>query len=114
MKFIINGCEWRIEESSQEEMKEELNRRYKRGIDEEPSNTGRYFGLTFEDSQIILLDEELPKDRKRKTLLHELTHCYINMYMTHMDKTYCEEDVCDIVSNSYDVITELMEKYFKK
>ena len=114
MKFNINGCEWIIKEVSQEEMKKELKNRSERGIDDEPSNTGRYFGLTFEDSQIILLDEELPKDRKRKTLLHELTHRYINMYMTHMDKTYCEEDVCDIVSNSYDIITGLMKKYFKK
>jgi len=114
MTFKINNCEWIIKELSQEQMKAELQKRYAREIEEEPSHSGRYLGLTFEDTQTIMLDEELPNDRKRKTLLHELTHCYINMYITHENKTYCEEDICNIVANSYYIITEIVNKYFEK
>ena len=113
MKFKINGCVWIIKEVTQEEIKKEMEYRYNRHIEGEVSSDGRYFGTTYHDTQTIYLDEELPIDRKKKTLLHELTHCYIGSYITHMDKTYCEEDICDIVSNSYDIINEIVEKYFK-
>jgi Zn-dependent peptidase ImmA (M78 family) len=110
--FDINGCSWYIEELSQEEIKEEMEKRYKRGIEGEPSRDGRYFGTTYHDSEVIFLDKELPEDRKRKTLLHELTHCYIGSYITHMEKNYCEEDICDIVANSHDMIHKILEDYF--
>lgn len=114
MKFRINNCKWIIKEVSQEEMKNEMKDRYERKIESEPVDNGRYFGLTYHDTHIILLDKELPQDRKKKTLLHELTHCYIGSFITHMEKTYCEEDICDIVANSYDTIKDIVEKYFKK
>lgn len=113
MKFEINSCVWIIKEVTQEDIKKEMETRYNRHIEGEPCNEGRYFGTTYHDMQIIYLDKELPIDRKKKTLLHELTHCYIGSYITHMDKTYCEEDICDIVSNSYDIINKIVEKYFK-
>lgn len=114
MQFEMNGCVWKILEVSQEEIKQEMELRYKRNIEGEPSKDGRYFGTTYHDTQVIYLDKELPRDRKRKTLLHELTHCYIGDYITHMDKNYCEEDICDIVSNSHDIIHNIVEKYFEK
>lgn len=114
MNFEMNGCAWCIKEVAQEEIKQEMESRYERNIEGEPCKDGRYFGTTYHDSQIIYLDKELPLDRKKKTLLHELTHCYIGNYITHMEKNYCEEDVCDIVSNSYNIIHEIVEKYFKK
>ena len=114
MNFEMNGCAWCIREVTQEEIKAEMESRYERNIEGEPSKDGRYFGTTYHDTQIIYLDKELPLDRKKKTLLHELTHCYIGNYITHMEKNYCEEDVCDIVSNSHDIIHEIVEKYFKK
>ena len=46
-------------------------------------------------------------------LIHELAHCYIDNYITHCDKQYTEEDVADIVSNSYDIIHEIVEQYFE-
>lgn len=114
MIFNINNCCWEIKEVSQEEIKKEMQQRYENGIEGKPVDDGRYFGITYHDSQIIFLDKGLPKDRKKKTLIHELTHCYIGSYITHMDKTYCEEDICDIVSNSYDFVSDIIEKYFKK
>ena len=90
-----------------------MKTRYEKNIEEEPSNCGRYFGVTFHDTQKIYLDRDLPKDRKRKTLIHELTHCYIGCFITHESKTYDEEMVADIVSNSYSIISKIVEDYFK-
>ena len=74
----------------------------------------RYFGITYFDEQIIYIDENLPVDRKRATLIHELTHCFIGNFITHQEKTFDEEMVADIVSNSYDIITEIINKYFQE
>ena len=71
----------------------------------------RYYGITYCDEQKIYIDEDLPKDRKKATLIHELAHCYIDNYITHCDKQYSEEDVADIVANSYDIIHEIVEQY---
>lgn len=112
MKFEMNGCVWVIKEVAQEEIKKEMENRYNRHIEGEVSSDGRYLGITYHDTQIIYLDEELPIDRKKKTLLHELTHCYIGSYITFTEKTYCEEDICDIVSNSYEIIQNIINNYF--
>lgn len=37
----------------------------------------------------------------------------IDNYITHREKEYLEEEVADIVSNSYDIIHEIVDKYFK-
>ena len=50
---------------------------------------------------------------KRKTLIHELTHCYIREYITHEEKNYSEEMVADISANSHDIIHKIVEDYFK-
>lgn len=107
MKFKINNKTWEIKELSQEDMKAELKKHY----DTVESN-GKYFGLTYADIQTIFLDKDLCPERKRSTLLHELGHCYIVTYITHQDKNYNEEDVTDIISNSHDIIREIVDKYF--
>ena len=90
-------------------MKEELKRHC-----EIPTEQGKYFGLTYFDIQTIFLDKDLCLDRKRSTLLHELGHCYIGTYITHLsDKKYDEEDVVDIISNSHDIIRQIVDKYFE-
>lgn len=108
MKFKMNEKEWEIKEISQEEMKSELKKHY-----EEPTQNGRYYGLTFSDNQTIFIDKDLHKERKKSTLLHELSHCYIVTYITHQEKNYNEEDVCDILSNAHYIIHNIVEDYFK-
>lgn len=112
MKVKINGVEWKIEEKKQAEIKTIQNIR--KGNEEENIKdlNNRYYGITYTDDCIIYLDKDLPEDRKRKTLLHELAHCYINSYITHEDREYNEEMVADIVSNSFDIISEIVNKYF--
>lgn len=108
MKFKINNKTWIIKELSQEEMKAELKKHY----DVVESN-GKYFGLTYADIQTIFLDKDLCEERKRSTLLHELGHCYILTFITHQDRNYNEEDIADIISNSHDIIRNIVDKYFE-
>lgn len=114
MKFKINGMNWKIIEKSQKEIKTRMNKR--RANEDENINTvdTRYYGVTFHDDLEIVLDKDLPKDRKKKVLIHELAHCYIGSYITHEDKTYDEEMVADIICNSHEIINEIVKNYFKK
>ena len=108
MKFKINNKIWYIKELSQEDMKAELKKHY-----DHVNEDGKYYGLTYADIQTIFLDKDLCYDRKRSTLLHELGHCYIVTFITHQDRQYNEEDVVDIISNSHDIIRNLVDKYFE-
>lgn len=109
LKFKINNKNWEIKEISQEQMREQLKQHNDR-VEE----FGKYYGLTYADTQTIYLDKDLCIDRKRTTLLHELGHCYINTYITHLDQNYSEEDVVDIIANSHDIIREIVDKYFNQ
>lgn len=114
MKFTINNLNWQIKEISQEQIKTILNQR-RNTKDEDTKNTEtRYYGITYHDELTVYLDKDLHQDRKKKTLIHELTHCYIGAYITHQEKTYDEEMVADIVSNSYDIIHKIVDKYFNR
>lgn len=112
--FKMNNRNWAIIETNQEEIKTMQNKRRANEEENIKSIYNRYFGITYIDTQEIYLDKDLPKDRKRATLIHELTHCYIANYITHQDKNYDEEMVADIVSNSFDIIYEITDNYFSK
>lgn len=113
MKFKMNNIEYEIKEISQKDYKA-----YRKEEDEkigcEITNTtiGVYYGATHNYTNIIFLDKDLHLDKKRKTLIHELTHCYISEYIAHEDKNFTEEDVADIVANTYDIIHKIVEDYF--
>lgn len=112
MKFKMNNMEWEIKEFSQEEIKKIQNTRKAKEEENVKSVDSRYFGVTYHDDLLIILDKDIAKDVKRKTLIHELTHCFIGCYITHQEKNYDEEMVADIVSNSYDIIHKIVEDYF--
>ena len=105
MKFKINNRTWSIEEKSQSEIKSMQNQRKANEEENLKSIDMRYYGITYCDTLKIYIDEDLPEDRKKSTLIHELTHC---------EKQYSEEYVADIVSNSYDIIHEIVDKYFEE
>lgn len=109
MEFIINNQKWKIVELNQEDIRTEMKKR-----NDHMEEYGKYYGLTCADTQNIFIDKDLCQDRKRNTLLHELGHCYIITYITHLDKKYNEEDVADIISNSHDIIRNVVDKYFKE
>lgn len=105
MKFKINNREWTITEVSQQAIKNMQNIRKANEDENLKSVDTRYYGITYCDTLKIYIDEDLPADRKKSTLIHELTHC---------EKQYSEEDVADIVANSYDIIHEIVDKYFEE
>lgn len=108
MKFKMNNREWEIIEISQDEIREKF-KEYK--YDGEPQ-LGKYFGLTYMDKQKIYIDKDLHIEQKKQTLMHELMHCYIGVYLFNNSNKYDEEDLCNISANSHDIIHEIVERYF--
>ena len=107
MNFEINRQNFRIEEVSQKEIKDILEDK-----NDKIEPTGKYFGITCFDDNMIYLDKDVVGDRKRSTLAHELTHCYIANCMSHQDKIYTEEEVCDLVANCHDFVNTVVNEYF--
>ena len=104
MKFIINEDEWEIKEISNAEMNimasSDLRVTYTHGTTEYSTNT-------------IYINESSPN--KRRTLIHELTHCFMHEYGHNQftDKAFNYEDVCEICACSHDKIHKIVEEYFK-
>lgn len=113
MKFKMNNVEYTIKEVSQQEYKElRIKEDEEDGVEISDVKNGIYQGSTYYTKGIIYIDKNLPHEIKRKTLIHELTHCYIREYITHEEKNYSEEMVADISANSHDIIHKIVEDYF--
>ena len=103
MLFEMNGSKYGITEVSQDVLQNK-----KANEDDE-----FYYGQTRYQEQVILLDEGLSYERKRKTLIHELTHVYLKEYITTRELDNVNEEVlCDIHANSHDIIHKIVEDYF--
>lgn len=112
MKFKINDREWIIKEVSQEEFWRDEGLEEKIGTPE--YNTTYHFGRCLYKTQEIWIWKDISKEQKRKTLYHELMHCYRGSYITFMDVNGQDEDFwCDIIANSHDIIHKIVEDYFK-
>lgn len=105
MKFKMNGVEFTIKEVDQLKMREWQ-------VEEED---GYYYGQTHFMTQEVWIEGSLSKEKKRKTLYHELMHVYIREYLTTRDINFDDEEVlCDISANAHDIIHKIVEEYFKK
>ena len=102
MKFNMNGRTYEILEMNQEDFQKQMGE-----ID------GQYFGLTIPDKQEIWLLITLSAEQKRKTLYHELVHCYMFNYISFNSIKFDEDDWADISANSHDMIHEIVEMYFQ-
>lgn len=106
MKFKMNDREWTIIEVEQKAFWDDD----KKEIDE----TSYFFGRTKYENQEIWLYKELSKEQKKKTLYHELMHCYRGSYITFSSLDNQDEELwCDISANSHDIIHDIVERYFK-
>lgn len=105
MKIKMNDHEWEIKELP----KEEIKKIYEEETQEE---TLMVYGLTKYDNHKIYINEELCYDMKRKTLMHELMHCYKEEYISLELDEIDEETLCNISANSHDIIHRIVEEYF--
>lgn len=105
MEFKMNNHQWEIIEISKDQIKEI----YEKETGEE---TLYVYGLTKYDNHKIYINEELCYDMKRKTIMHELMHCYKEEYISLELDNIEEETLCNISANSHDIIHEIVESYF--
>lgn len=102
MKFEMNRTEYWIVEVEEERMRGGEEGEY-------------YYGQTDYERHLVMIDEKLGENKKRKTLYHELMHVYIKEYITTEELgNISEEMLCDFSANAHDIIHEITEKYFKK
>lgn len=106
MNFIINCDEWKIKELSKEELLDLYNK--DKTEDEKASYT---FGVTVYPEHIIYINKDMCYAQKVKTLIHELTHCFIWNNGLYNAPNYTEEMVCDLVSGVYTFINEVINEY---
>lgn len=115
MKFKMNGIEFQIIEMSQNEYKDlRLKEDKSDGVELSKVKEGVYLGATHHKTCKIYIDTNMPEDRKRRTLLHELMHCYIYEYIGHSEMQFSDEDIADICASSHDIIHEIVESYFNR
>lgn len=108
MVFEMNERKWTIKEVPQEKFWEDD------GNLENMNNKDHYFGKTKYTLQEIWLDKDLPDDLKKKTLYHELMHCYKASYICLYELDNQDEDFwCELSSNSHEIIHKIAEEYFK-
>lgn len=76
--------------------------------DKEKDNI-KLFGETNFVNQTIRIWKYLPEERKRTTIMHELTHAYFDCYLTsqHIKDEFDEEDICCFVASYSEQIIEL-------
>ena len=96
MSFEINNHKWSISIMPEEELLKEYKKRN--------SNAYACYGLTFYKEHKIWLSEELCNDEKVRTLIHELTHCYIWEMGFYNADFNNEELICDFVASIHDFI----------
>ena len=106
MKFKINEKEWEIKEVSQEKLYNIHNEEY-------VENGDYYLGITEPTTNTIYIYKDLDIIQKRKTLIHELTHCYLFTFISFNNIEFSIDDFCDIHANCHDMIHKIVEDYFK-
>lgn len=107
MTFSINEELWTIKEISDEEM-------YKQNHEEYNDDGSHILGLTCPVTKEIFLLKDLDDIQKRKTLMHELMHCYLFTYVSFNNINFSIDDFCDISANSHDIINKIVNEYFDK
>lgn len=106
MNFEMNNNVWKIKRIS----KQYLVDRYNSEHDEKCYYA---FGLTDYAQHIIYLNEEMCYEQQKKTLLHELMHCYLWEYGICDFTQFNEEDLCNFSASSHYIIHNIMKRYFE-
>ena len=103
MKIKIRGYEYKIIECGKDD-----EQFYK-------NNQLLKYGECNYVNQEIKIFKDIPYTRKRETLIHELTHAFLNTYLEsfHIKDKYNQEDICCFVSAYSEEIIKIANKYFE-
>lgn len=73
------------------------------------------YGQTIYPKQIIKIYKDLLPTRKRQTLIHELTHAFMDVYLAsqHIKDKFDEEDICCFIASYGEDILKIVNDYFK-
>lgn len=76
----------------------------------------KLYGQTIYTEQKIKIYKYLTKERKRETLIHELTHAFWDVYMAsyHLKNKFDEEDICCFIASYGEEIIKITDDYFKE
>ena len=108
LDFYMNNSKWTIYEVEQKSFWEDDGK-----LDE--MNNGDYFlGRCRYVSQEIWLYKDLTEEQKKKTLYHELLHCYKGSYLTYNNIEGDDDFWCDMSANSHDIIHSIVEEYISR
>ena len=99
MKTGVNGLEWNIEYADD------------RVLDSE--GDGVVLGVTKFLEQKIYIRRGMSKELTRRTVIHELCHCFLFSLGFSMD-CYTEETMCDLFGNYADHIVGLADDFEKE
>lgn len=104
-KIKIKNYEYEIKEVEKEE----------KGFKTE-DNDLRLYGQTNYEEQVIKIYKNLPYQRKRDTLIHELTHAFHDVYLAsqHVKDKFDEEDICCFMASYSEDILNIVNEYFKE
>lgn len=72
------------------------------------------YGQTVYENQTIKVYKNLPYIRKRQTLIHELTHAFMDVYLAsyHLKDKFDEEDICCFMGTYSEDILKIVNDYF--
>lgn len=97
MKFKVNGLDWEIQYKDSEHM---------------DMNDGDYvfLGTTKIPEQVIWIRTGMTEILTRRTVIHELCHCFLFSYGCK-DTCYDEEQLCDFVGSYLGQINRIMQDF---
>lgn len=74
------------------------------------------YGQTNFIEQKIKIYKNLTDVRKRKTLIHELTHAFCDVYLQsqHVKDRFNEEDICCFMASYSEDIIRIVDDYLKR
>ena len=104
-RFELNDIDWTIKLVHTNTIVDRYNK-------ENEEKSSFVFGLTIYPDNEIWINESLFDDEKLRTLIHELTHCYLWSYGFNNVSEYTEEMVCDIMASAYKFINKTILLYF--
>ncbi len=105
--FEMNNHTWKVIELNTEKIINVYNKLSKE------EDTIYVYGYTNYARHEIYINEDMCHDMKRKTLMHELMHCYKEEYVSLELDNIDEETLCNISANSHYIIHKILERYFK-